>query len=87
MFSIEVVEVLEICGRKGITLIGRTSGGRIMIGDYLYDNNNKPKKYKVIALESVRYSDLEKSLTHNPAVVIESDLNDSKELKGRVLIT
>lgn len=86
MFSIEVEEVFQISGRKGITLIGKTSGV-ISIGDYLIDNNDRANQYKVIAIESVRFTDREKCLTHNPAVIIEADINNSVGLKGKVLKT
>lgn len=84
MFSIIVEEIFEITGRKGIIFIGETSGV-IKIGDFIIDNHDKSKKYKIIGLEMVRFSDKDKCLTHNPAIVIDADISKVIELKGKVL--
>lgn len=82
MFSISVEEVFQISSRKGITLIGKTSG-IINIGDYIVDSQNRTKQYKVIGLEMVHYLNIEKDFTHNPAIIIEIDTLKSIDQKTK----
>lgn len=86
MFSITVEEVVTMSARKGITLIGKTSG-IIKKGDYIVDENSSHKSYKVIGIEMVHYINIEKNLTHNPAIMIEKGDSDSFEFKGKTLVS
>lgn len=83
MFTIAVEEVFQISARKGLTLVGKTSGV-IKIGDYITDVSDRNKQYKVIGLEMVRYLDKEKNLTHNPAILIECDSTEPIALKNKI---
>lgn len=84
MFSILVEDAIQISSRRGITLIGKTTG-TIKIGDYLVDLNNSIYRYKVIGIEMIHYSNIEKELTHNPAIMIEPGDYEPSEFKGRTL--
>lgn len=84
MFSIKVEEAFKISTNKGITIIGITSG-LIKLGDYLVDANNYSDRYKVIGIEMIHFADLEKNLSHNPAILIEQGDYEPLEFKGKTL--
>lgn len=84
MFSIFVEEVFKISTRKGLILVGKTSG-IIKIGDLLIDISDRTKRYKVIGIEMIHYSNKCKNSTHNPGIMIESNNIEFSELKGKVL--
>jgi translation elongation factor EF-Tu-like GTPase len=84
MFAINVEEVFQITSRNGIILLGRTTGV-IHIGDYLVDQQDNSKQFKVIGLEMLRYINKDKNFTHNPAVMIELVDLEPSFLNGRTL--
>jgi translation elongation factor EF-Tu-like GTPase len=84
MFSIAVEEAFFITGRKGITLFGRTSG-TVKIGDYLVEIADRRLSFKVIGIEMVHFTNIDKELSHNPAIMIETDITQPSELKGKFL--
>ncbi len=85
MFSIAVEEVFQITGKKGVVLIGCTSGV-IKLWDFLVDKQDYSKTFKVIGIEMVRYLDREKNSTHNPAIMIELGTYEPQTLKGKTLV-
>lgn len=85
MFSITIEETFQISTRKGVVLIGKTSG-LVKIGDYLVDANDRSSQYKVIGTEMVHYINTEKNITHNPAIMIEQGNYEPLVLKGKILM-
>jgi hypothetical protein len=84
MFSIAVEEAFFITGRKGITLIGETSG-TIKMGDYLAEIGVRRLSFKVIGIEMVHFTNIDKELSHNPAIMIETDITEPSGLIGELL--
>jgi hypothetical protein len=85
IFSFHVEDIFKITNRKGMTLIG-TSEGFIKNGDFLIDKDSK-RKFKVIGVEMIDFIDIGKSLTHNPALIINAEYNEALELKGKTLVS
>jgi translation elongation factor EF-Tu-like GTPase len=86
MFSIAIEEAFLITGRKGITLIGKTSG-TVKMGDYLVDISDRSKSFKVIGIEMAHFINIDKEISHNPAIMIETHTTDPSDLKGKLLET
>ena len=84
MFTINVEEVFQISNRKGITLVGKTSGV-VKIGDYLIDVSDRTKSYKVIGIEMLHFTNIDKAINYNPAIMIALNTTEPSELKGKTL--
>jgi hypothetical protein len=69
-----------------MTLFG-TSEGFIKNGDILISKDSNTKQYKVIGVEMLDFIDKAKSLTHNPALIIDVEYSEAMELKGKTLKT
>lgn len=85
IFSFYVEDIIKITNIKGITLIG-TSEGFIKNGGFLINEDSK-MKFKVIGVEMIDFIDIAKSLTHNPALIIDAKYNEALELKGKTLVS
>ena len=84
MFSIQIEAVFEISNRSGLVLVGQTKG-IARIGDYLVDDYDMEKQYKIIGLSSINFLDKAKNYTHNPAVIIEKKELKGTDFKGKTL--
>ena len=84
IFSLYVEDVFKITNRKGITLIG-PSEGFIKSDDVLINEDNNTRHFKVIGVEMIDFFDTKKSLTHNPAPIIDVEIDEAIELKGKRL--
>lgn len=84
IFSFQVENVFNITNRKGVVLIG-TSEGFIKNGDFLI-NEDSNKQFKVIGVEMIDFIDKAKSLTHNPALIIDAEYSEAMELKDKTLV-
>lgn len=69
-----------------MTFIG-TSEGFIKNGDILVSQDCNARQFKVIGVEMIDFLDKAKSLTHNPALIIDVEYSEAIELKGKTLVS
>jgi len=86
IFTFYVEDAFKITNRKGMTLIG-TSDGFIKNGDILINKDSHTRQFKVIGIEMLNFIDKAKSLTHNPALIIDAEYNEAMELRGKTLVS
>ena len=69
-----------------MTFIG-TSDGFVKNGDILISENSSTMQFKVIGVEMIDFIDKAKSLSRNPALILDVEYNEAMELKGKTLVS
>jgi hypothetical protein len=69
-----------------MTLVG-TSKGFVKNGDTLVNQDCNTRQFEVIGIEMINFIDKAKSLSHNPAIIIDAEYREATELKGKTLVS